>query len=86
MRTLVPPPLRKHEKYSKSIIVVIVIFSSVREIGCCGITFVAAVKICREHLFNKHAIETHPLKISLGTGELSLLVPSQCINTFDISI
>lgn len=39
-------------------------FFLAREMWCSEITFVAVVKICHEHLFNKHAVEHMPLQDS----------------------
>lgn len=58
-----PAPQKNMKKSSRSIsLAVIVVFFLVREMWCSEITFVAVVKICHEHLFNKHAIEHMPLK------------------------
>lgn len=53
----------ENTKKSKSInLVVTVLFFLISEIWGSEITFVAVVKICREHVFNKHAIEPMPLE------------------------
>ena len=61
----------------------IVVFSPlVREIRCSEITFVAVVKICRERLFNKHAIEHMLLGDASEIISLFLLLPRLCRETF----
>lgn len=55
---------QKTRKKSKSInlVVTVLFFFLISEIWGSEITFVAVVKICREHVFNKHAIERMPLE------------------------
>lgn len=47
----------KKESKSIHLVVIVFFFPLVRGIRCSEVTFVAVVKICRERLFNKHAIE-----------------------------